>query len=74
MTVREATPDDWPAIYPFLRDIVAAGETFGYDRDLSERRHAVWMLEPPRRTVVAVGPDGAVLGRANMDPNHAHRV
>ena len=28
MLVREATAGDWPAIWPFLRRIVAAGETY----------------------------------------------
>ena len=28
MQIREATAADWPAIWPFFHDIVAAGETF----------------------------------------------
>ncbi|MEV6866773.1 hypothetical protein AB0M44_37975 [Streptosporangium subroseum] len=59
MLIRDATSGDWPAIWPFLRQIVAAGETFTWDRDVSEERaRAMWLLEPPSRTVVAVGPDG----------------
>ncbi|SNT51315.1 L-amino acid N-acyltransferase YncA [Streptosporangium subroseum] len=71
MLIRDATSDDWPAIWPFLRQIVAAGETFTWDRDVSEERaRAMWLLEPPSRTVVAVGPDQAILGTAKMNPNH----
>ena len=71
VVIRDATPGDWPAIWPFLRRIVAAGETYAYDRDLDEERaRATWMLEPPGRTVVAVAPGGAVLGSAKMHPNH----
>jgi GNAT superfamily N-acetyltransferase len=70
VVIRDATPEDWPAIWPFMRVIVAAGETFSYDRDPTEpQAQAMWMLEPPGRTVVAVGPDGTVLGSAKMNPN-----
>jgi ribosomal protein S18 acetylase RimI-like enzyme len=68
--IREATADDWPAIWPFLRRIVAAGETFCWDRDTGEDQARVkWFPAPPGRTVVAVGPDGAVLGTAETHPN-----
>lgn len=54
-----------------MREIVAAGETYTYPRDLSEEQaRAMWLLEPPGRTVVAVDDDGAVLGTAKMNPNH----
>jgi L-amino acid N-acyltransferase YncA len=71
MVIREATAGDWPAIWPFLREIVAAGETFSWDRDVSDARaRAMWMREPPGRTVVAAGDGDTVLGTANMHPNH----
>ena len=70
MLIRDATSEDWPAIWRFLREIAAAGETFTLDRDIGEQdARAMWMLEPPARTVVAVAPDGAVLGSAKMNPN-----
>jgi L-amino acid N-acyltransferase YncA len=71
MHIREATAEDWPAIWPFLHDIVAAGETYTWDRDVSEdRAREMWMLEPPGRTFVAVDDDGTVLGSAKLNPNH----
>jgi len=33
---RDATPGDRPAIWPFFRAIVAAGETYPYDTDMPE--------------------------------------
>jgi L-amino acid N-acyltransferase YncA len=67
--IRDATADDWAAIWPFFREIVAAGETYSYDRDLSyEQARALWMVAPPKRTSVAV-VDGAVVGSASMYPN-----
>jgi L-amino acid N-acyltransferase YncA len=69
--IRDATEDDWPAIWPFLRRIVAAGETFSWDRDVGEEQaRAMWMHRPPGRTVVAVDGDGTVLGTAETHPNH----
>jgi ribosomal protein S18 acetylase RimI-like enzyme len=71
MRIRVATPDDWPAIWAFMRGIVAAGETFSWDRDLGEdQARAFWYHEPPGRTVVAVDSDGTVLGTAETHPNH----
>jgi GNAT superfamily N-acetyltransferase len=68
--IRDATPQDWPAIWSFLHEIVAAGETYAYDREMSEARaRVIWLLEPPGRTVVAVATDGTVLGSAKMNPN-----
>lgn len=71
MRIREATSGDWPTIWPFMRRIVAAGETFSWDRDMAEdEARAIWFPAPPGRTVVAVDPDGTVLGTAVSGPNH----
>jgi GNAT superfamily N-acetyltransferase len=70
MRIREATDADWAAIWPFFREIVRAGETYVYPRDLDEpTARALWMVGPPGRTVVAVDEDGTVLGTANMYAN-----
>jgi GNAT superfamily N-acetyltransferase len=67
--IRAATSADWPAIWPIVRDICAAGETYAYPRDIgAEFAREIWMLAPPSRTVVAVD-DGTVLGTAKMNPN-----
>ncbi|GAA1565641.1 GNAT family N-acetyltransferase [Kribbella sancticallisti] len=73
MQIRAATPDDWPAIWPFFHDIVTAGETYAYDPAMTEEQsRALWMSPssaPLARTTVAVDADGTVLGSANMYPN-----
>jgi L-amino acid N-acyltransferase YncA len=70
MRIREATSEDWVQIWPFLRDIVTAGDTYTWDRDVTESRaRELWMSTPPARTVVAVD-GGAVLGTAKLGPNH----
>jgi L-amino acid N-acyltransferase YncA len=70
--IRDATAEDWAAIWPFFRAIVAAGETYAYDPDIGEEdARRLWMCEPPGRTIVAVDPDGTVLGTASIYPNRA---
>jgi L-amino acid N-acyltransferase YncA len=70
MLVREATAADWPGIWPFLRRIVAAGETYTWDRDTGEEQaRARWFPAPPGRTVVAVDDGGTVVGTAETHPN-----
>jgi GNAT superfamily N-acetyltransferase len=72
VTIRDAAPEDWAAIWPFFRAIVAAGETYAYPLELDEADgRALWMEAPPGRTVVAVGADGAVAGSAKMGANRA---
>jgi L-amino acid N-acyltransferase YncA len=71
MEIRDAVPADWPKIWPFLRDIVRAGETYTWPRDESEEdSRRSWMAAAlPNRTLVAVEGD-TVLGTAKMGPNH----
>lgn len=70
MEIREARGEDWAAIWPFLRTIVAAGETYTLPRDIAEDdARSMWMLDPPGATFVAV-EDGRVLGSAKSGPNH----
>ncbi len=68
--IRDARPEDWEAIWPFFRRIVAAGETYAYDRDLTEAEaERIWMVGPPGRTVVATDAGDAVIGTAGMYAN-----
>lgn len=79
MNIREATPEDFDSIWPIFRDIVAAGETYGYRRETSkDEARRLWM-ELPRRTFVFVDPDGgdgedgggAILGTYYLKTNQA---
>jgi L-amino acid N-acyltransferase YncA len=68
--IREAIDDDWPAIWPFFREIANARETYAYDPEIDEEQaRELWMVGPPARTVVAVDDRGEVLGSASMYPN-----
>ncbi len=64
--IRDATSADWAGIWPFLRAIVRAGETYTLPRDLDEpSARAFWM-----RAAALVAVDGdTVLGTAKVVPN-----
>jgi L-amino acid N-acyltransferase YncA len=71
--IRDATAEDWPAIFPFFAAIVRAGSTYAYPEDLSSAdAQRLWMASPPGSTVVAVADDG-VVGSATMGPNRPGR-
>ncbi|WP_194813437.1 GNAT family N-acetyltransferase [Nocardia sp. XZ_19_385] len=69
MWVREYTEADWTQVWPIMREIVRAGETFTYDPALTEdQAHDIWVMGPPAVTVVAVAGD-RVVGTANAYAN-----
>lgn len=70
MQVRDATDADWSGIWPILRRIVRAGDTYTWAADTSEdeaRRR--WLLAPPGRSFVVAQPDGSIVGSAKVGPN-----
>ncbi len=69
MEIRESTEDDWPQVWPIVREVVRAADTYTYDPAMTEdHAREIWISTPPSRTVVAV-EDGRVLGTAKMGPN-----
>jgi GNAT superfamily N-acetyltransferase len=73
MIIQEAVEQDWPHIYPFFSEIVAAGQTYAYPENLSiDNARDYWMEPPPSHTVVAVEGD-MVVGSATMGPNRPGR-
>jgi|TARA_B110000503_G_C7169895_1_gene423788 L-amino acid N-acyltransferase YncA len=70
MHIREATRQDWVAIWPIFRAIVCAGETYAYERDTEqEQAEKIWM-DAPRITFV-VEDQGAILGTYYIKTNQA---
>ena len=70
LVIRDARPEDWSGIWPFFRQIVAAGETYTWPRDMSEHdARAAWFPSPGRTVVASVG--GTVVGTAKTQPNQA---
>jgi len=71
MLIRDATAEDWPEIWTIMRQIVATGEHFTSDPDMTpERGRAAWMDKSGGRVFVVLDDDGRIVGSANMHPNH----
>jgi GNAT superfamily N-acetyltransferase len=67
--IREITEADWPQVWPIVRDVIEAQETFPYDPAMtSAQARDVWMEQPPGLAVVAI-EHSRVLGTAKMGPN-----
>ncbi|TWP50925.1 GNAT family N-acetyltransferase [Lentzea tibetensis] len=70
MEIREFADGDWPLVWPIVREVVRAADTFTYEPDMTESdARAIWVERPPGLTVVAA--DGGALGTAKMGPNKA---
>src|ERR671919_2272658 len=69
MQIREFVEADWPKVWPIVREVVRAADTFAYDPAMTEAQaRAAWIEAPPGLTVVAVDGD-RILGTAKMGPN-----
>lgn len=69
MDIRDVTAADWPDLWPIMRPIIRAGETYTYDPQMDEAEaKALWLSA--QRVSVAVA-DGKLLGTGRMTPNKA---
>jgi GNAT superfamily N-acetyltransferase len=71
MQIRDFAEDDWPQVWPIVRGVVRAADTFAYDPAMTEAAaRETWIELPPALTVVATAGD-RLLGTAKMGPNRA---
>ncbi|BCY05925.1 GNAT family N-acetyltransferase [Actinoplanes sp. L3-i22] len=69
-TIRPFADDDWVRVWPIVREVVRAGDTYTYDPGMSEdASRATWVERPPGLTVVAESASGGIAGTAKMGPN-----
>jgi L-amino acid N-acyltransferase YncA len=69
--IRDATRSDWLHIWPIVREVLLAGDTFAYSPKMTEEEaQEQWMVAAPGRTTVAID-SVVVLGTANMYANRA---
>ena len=68
MKIREATKDDFDAIWPIFHEIVSRGDTYGYATDTTKAQAFRLWMEMPRRTFVAE-ENGRVLGTYYLKTN-----
>jgi GNAT superfamily N-acetyltransferase len=71
--IRPATADDWPLIWPFFVEIIAAGESYAFPEDLTVESGRDWWMEDPPGLTVVLEDDGLVLGSAKCGPNRPGR-
>ena len=73
MTIRPATGQDWPRIFPIYAAVVAEGRTYALPEGQTlEEARPWWMESAPGQTVVAC-EDGVILGSAKMAANRPGR-
>jgi ribosomal protein S18 acetylase RimI-like enzyme len=73
--IRQAVADDFPALWPILRDVFHAGTTYAVDPAISRDDAFVYWMQQPAATFVAT-IDDAVVGtyyiRTNQPGGGAH--
>ncbi|WP_027941405.1 GNAT family N-acetyltransferase [Amycolatopsis taiwanensis] len=73
MQVREFVEADWPHVWPIVREVIQAEETFTYDPAMTaEQARDTWVVRPPGVTAVAV-EGHRTIGTAHMQTNRAGR-
>jgi ribosomal protein S18 acetylase RimI-like enzyme len=70
MIIREATPDDYPLIWPLLREVFRRGDTYAVPSTINEEEARRLWMEAPLRTYVAED-DGDILGTYKLSHNSA---
>jgi ribosomal protein S18 acetylase RimI-like enzyme len=69
--VRPATEADWPLIWPFWHQVVAAADTYCYHPAMdSDAGRQLWFGTPPDQ-VWLVADTGSVVGSYRLGPNKA---
>src|ERR1700761_7610949 len=73
--IREFEAGDWDGVWPIVREVVRAADTYTYDPAMTEREaHETWIGQPgasgPAVVAVAVAEaDGRILGTAKAGRN-----
>ncbi|NDL56582.1 GNAT family N-acetyltransferase [Phytoactinopolyspora mesophila] len=69
MQIREFAEADWPQVWPIIREVVQAAETYPYDPAMTPAEaYETWIEQPPALTVVAADGD-RILGTGKMGTN-----
>ena len=69
VSVRHFQTQDWPQIWPILRETFALGDTYAYAPDSSEADIFKAWVEAPLATYVACATDGSLLGTYFLKAN-----
>ena len=70
MLIRDAKPEDWPAMWAFMKPIIEAAETYPWPPDTTEAwARAYWMERPAPASRLVAEIDGEVAGTVEIHPN-----
>lgn len=61
----------WDLLWPILKTVFEAGETYPYSPEISEQEAYKNWIELPQQTYVAVAPDKTILGTYYIKPNQS---
>ncbi|HRI66093.1 MAG TPA: GNAT family N-acetyltransferase [Polyangium sp.] len=70
MPIRQATRADFTQIWPFFKEIVEAGDTYAFPRDVTEEQALTIWIDTPRKTFV-FEENGQILGSYFIKTNQA---
>ena len=71
INIRLARDEDFEALWPILREVIRAGDTYAIDPQISrEGAHDLWMSAPRATYVAESGAGGEVLGTYYIKTNH----
>jgi L-amino acid N-acyltransferase YncA len=70
MNIREATKEDWNAIWTIFHEIVASGDTYAYEANTTKEKAEIIWLQAPRKTYV-FEEDNEILGTYYLKTNQA---
>lgn len=70
INIRRAADNDFDGLWPILRDIIRAGETYALDPQMTPLEAKRIWFDLPLATVIAI-EDGQILGTYMLKPNQA---
>ena len=69
MKLREYQESDWNQLWPMVEKVFRAGETYAFSTAITKQEaYEIW-IETPRKTYVAEGENGQILGTYYIKPN-----
>ena len=69
MEIRDVVDSDWAAVWGFMHQILAAGDTYCWPTNTSEEAARAWWMDKAGGRVLVAVDDGAVVGTAEIHPN-----